>query len=330
MKHTMNPLDKLKESNRLKAEAQAKAKAHSELMNGLSRLESSQTQAFSALIRFIDGKTTKTEVVNQLEKIGTPDAFKVMSAVNDMHSTLKKLKNTDLSPVTDLLSKLVTEVSQIPKENPEIPEVDSVEINNLPDFEDYNAKLIEAVRSIDVKPVVNLPAPEVKVDAPVINLENDFTTLEKALKDVVSAIQNQVFPEPKDIDLTKVEKKLDKANEHLEKISNKSFGGGGSGGHTTPYQNDEGNPTYITLVDGKIPVSLTSGTDPSSFYVYDIEEDTTSYYGNTNVSGAWMVKKVTDTLVSYATVTNNVAVTSYTDAWTDRATLTYGRIDEAF
>lgn len=263
MKHTMNPLDKLKESNRLKAEAQAKAKAHSELMNGLSRLESSQTQAFSALIRFIDGKTTKTEVVNQLEKIGTPDAFKVMSAVNDMHSTLKKLKNTDLSPVTDLLSKLVTEVSQIPKENPEIPEVDSVEINNLPDFEDYNTKLIEAVRSIDVKPVVNLPAPEVKVDAPVINLENDFTTLEKALKDVVSAIQNQVFPEPKDIDLTKVEKKLDKANEHLKTISEKKFGGGGGGG---------GNGTPYVDATGK-PVNVVVGFDPGADITTDLSTD---------------------------------------------------------
>lgn len=259
----MNPLDKLKESNRLKAEAQAKAKAHSELMNGLSRLESSQTQAFSALIRFIDGKTTKTEVVNQLEKIGTPDAFKVMSAVNDMHSTLKKLKNTDLSPVTDLLSKLVTEVSQIPKENPEIPEVDSVEINNLPDFEDYNTKLIEAVRSIDVKPVVNLPAPEVKVDAPVINLENDFTTLEKALKDVVSAIQNQVFPEPKDIDLTKVEKKLDKANEHLKTISEKKFGGGGGGG---------GNGTPYVDATGK-PVNVVVGFDPGADITTDLSTD---------------------------------------------------------
>lgn len=326
----MNPLDKLKESNRLKAEAQAKAKAHSELMNGLSRLESSQTQAFSALIRFIDGKTTKTEVVNQLEKIGTPDAFKVMSAVNDMHSTLKKLKNTDLSPVTDLLSRLVTEVSQIPKENPEIPEIDSVEINNLPDFDEYTSRLEEAIKGIDTKPVINLPAPQVKVDAPVVNLENDFTTLEKGIKDVVESIKNIVIPEAKDLDLTPLVDEQKKSNKLLKEIADKPMGGGGSGGHTTPYQDDSGKPTYITLVDGKIPVSLTSGSDPSSFYVYNIEEDTTSYYGNTNVAGDWMVKKVTDTLVSYATVTNNVAVTSYTDAWTDRATLTYGRIDEAF
>ena len=42
-----------------------------------------------------------------------------------------------------------------------------------------------------------------------------------------------------------VEKKLDKANELLEKITNKSFGGGGSGGHTTPYQDQLGRPSYV-------------------------------------------------------------------------------------
>lgn len=326
----MKPSDILRKQ-RLEREAeQAKALRHTETLQSLSKLEQSQVQAFSALIRFLDGKTTRTEVVNQLEKIGTPDVLKVIPAVNDMHSTLKKLKNTDLTPVTKLLSELIKEVSQIPKENPEIPELESVEISNLPDFDDYNDKLIEAIKKIDVKPVVNLPTPQVKVDAPVVNVEQDFTTLQKSLKDVVSAVKNIVIPEQKELDVTPIVKEQKKSNELLQKIVEKPMGGGGSGGHTTPYQDNAGKPTYVTLVDGKIPVSLTSAGDPSSFYVYDIEESTTSYYGNTNVAGAWMLKKVTDTLVSYATETNNGSVTTYTDAWTNRATLTYGRIDEAF
>jgi len=36
------------------------------------------------------------------------------------------------------------------------------------------------------------------------------------------------------------------------------------------------------------------------------------------------------TSVFNATVSNNGAVTSYTDAWTNRATLTYQRFDQAF
>lgn len=68
----------------------------------------------------------------------------------------------------------------------------------------------------------------------------------------------------------------------------------------------------------------------ASYQINDIEESTTSYFGYTKPDGTWMVKELTDTSVSYATVTNNGAVTTYTDAWADRATLTYGRFDEAF
>lgn len=62
----------------------------------------------------------------------------------------------------------------------------------------------------------------------------------------------------------------------------------------------------------------------------DIEDGTTSYFGQTTSDGTWRVLKTTDTSVSYATVTNNGAVTSYTDAWTAKNTLNYGRFDEAF
>jgi len=325
----MNQTEILRQERLKKAELEAKDKRHTELVSAVNNQTATTIKAFNAFTKYVDRKITKTEVVNQLKQIGTPDAMKVMSAVNDMHSTLKKLKNADLTPVAKLLEDLIGEVSQIPKESPEA--VESVEINNLPDFDSYTTRIEQAVQALDVKPVVNVQAPQVTVKPADVHIEKqDFTTLEKALKQVVSAVENIVVPAQILTDVTGVEKKLDKSNDYLKKISEKSFGGGGSGGHTTPYQDDQARPSYVTLVDGKIPVSLTAGTDPSSFYVYDIEDGTTAYYGNTNVAGAWMVKKVTDTLVSYATVTNNVAVTTYTDAWTDKAILTYGRIDQAF
>lgn len=73
-----------------------------------------------------------------------------------------------------------------------------------------------------------------------------------------------------------------------------------------------------------------TGSQDVDYSVNDIEEGTTSYFGKTNSNADWLIVKVTDTSVSYATVLNNGTVTSYTDAWTDKATLTYGRKDEAF
>ena len=78
------------------------------------------------------------------------------------------------------------------------------------------------------------------------------------------------------------------------------------------------------------PSGSASASTLADFSVNDIDDGTTAYFGKTKPDGTWLVQKVTDTSVSYATVSNNGAVTSYTDAWTNKATLTYGRFDEAF
>ena len=50
----------------------------------LNALEDTVINAFNTLIRFIDGKTTKTEVVNQLKSISTPDVDKVVTAISKL------------------------------------------------------------------------------------------------------------------------------------------------------------------------------------------------------------------------------------------------------
>jgi hypothetical protein len=75
------------------------------------------------------------------------------------------------------------------------------------------------------------------------------------------------------------------------------------------------------------------------FYTEDVEEDTsnlTTYVGKQSVDGQWMIQKIVDTVVGtittttleYATVVNNATITTYADAWTDRATLTYSEIKD--
>ena len=257
----MNQTEILRQERLKKAELEAKDKRHTELVSAVNNQTATTIKAFNAFTKYVDRKITKTEVVNQLKQIGTPDAMKVMSAVNDMHSTLKKLKNTDLTPVAKLLEDLISEVSQIPKESPEA--VESVEVNNLPDFDSYTTRIEQAVQALDVKPVVNVQAPQVTVKPADVHIEKqDFTTLEKALKQVVSAVENIVIPAQIPTDMTKVEKKLDTANQHLEKISNKSFGGGGSGGHTTPYVDADGKPVYVEReADGSVPVTIVNPED---------------------------------------------------------------------
>jgi len=88
--------------------------------------------------------------------------------------------------------------------------------------------------------------------------------------------------------------------------------------------------TYDSGSDTLQPYAGTANGSSTTWSVNDISDGATSYFGKTTPDGQWQIVKVTDTSVSYATVSNNGAVTSYTDAWTNKATLTYGRFDEAF
>lgn len=94
----------------------------------LNALEDTVVQAFNALIRFMDGKTTKTEVVNQLTSISTPDVDKVVQALSKLDKDILTNK-LDLKPLEQGLNGLKRELSLIPKTLPKIPEAkDAVKV----------------------------------------------------------------------------------------------------------------------------------------------------------------------------------------------------------
>lgn len=70
------------------------------------------------------------------------------------------------------------------------------------------------------------------------------------------------------------------------------------------------------------------------YVVNDIEETGgVTYLGKEDMAGDWFIQKIdetTGTSIRFATIKNNASITSYTNAWTDRATLTYGTYAEAF
>ncbi len=315
-------LRQIHEENADKAMSSERHTAH---LRATVQVSDTVLSATSSLIKYLEGHTTKTQVVNQLKTIGTPDALKVIPEIKALHETLKNRKSTDLSEVTRLMQGILDESKKIPKELPK------AEKQQFVDYTKQFAALSEAIKAVGeiVKaqelvaeaPIVNVPETKVNVAAP------DLKPLQTGLKDVVSAVKKIVIPEHK-TDNKAVEKLLTASNKLLKGILEKPVSsGGGGGGRATPYQDSAGVPAFVELDNGAIPV--TSG-GVASYQVNDIEEATTSYFGFSTTAGDWLVKELTDTSVAYATVSNNGTVTSYTDAWTDRATLTYGRFDEAF
>ena len=89
---------------------------------------------------------------------------------------------------------------------------------------------------------------------------------------------------------------------------------------------------------GELVVS-TSASPLATYVTNDIDDgDTTTdivYIGKEDKDGAWAIQKIdstTSTLPTfqYATVTNNAGTTTYSTAWTNRASLTYQDISSAF
>ena len=77
---------------------------------------------------------------------------------------------------------------------------------------------------------------------------------------------------------------------------------------------------------------LASKNTKEIFFVNDTDEisKTLLYVGEASELGVWKIKKITgdkSLVVRYATMENNPLITSYIDAWTDRLTLTYDRIE---
>jgi hypothetical protein len=103
-----------------------------------------------------------------------------------------------------LAQKNTVEVTNFPKPT-ELPEFDTSEVVNaiksIPQAEYDNSDLIKAIKSLDLKPQVSVAAPNVHVDAPVLNIpETDFKPVIKAIK--------EAKPEPTVIDNSTLEKLL--------------------------------------------------------------------------------------------------------------------------
>ena len=91
--------------------------------------------------------------------------------------------------------------------------------------------------------------------------------------------------------------------------------------------------------DGNQITSFGSASPLATYVTNDIDDgDTTTdivYIGKEDKDGAWAIQKIdstTSTLPTfqYATVTNNAGTTTYSTAWTNRASLTYQDISSAF
>lgn len=254
---------RLKEINQARAEKTLEEVRHKELIAYEAKTQDTILMSTESLIRYLEGKVTRTEIVNQLRSIGTPDALKVIPEIQALHETLKTHENVDLSELTSVMTQLLGEAKQLPKQLPDIPEQRFVDytkqFNALNDAVKAVGKFVKDQKLVAEAPIVNVPETNVHVDAP------DLQPLQTDIKDVVKAINEIVIPEYK-TDNKEVEKLLKASNKLLKEILEKPVGrGGGGSSRVSPYESN-GIPAFVELNDGAVPVDVVGDLVPGIDY----------------------------------------------------------------
>jgi len=303
----------------LEADRKLTAEQRKQMAALVSQLDTDMINSFKVLIEFLKGNTTKTEVVNQLTSISTPDVVEVVNAVDRLDNTIKQEK-LDLAPLEAQLKLAVEQLTSIPKTLPEAPEAqESVKVSNFAEI-DFKP-LLDAVNALDLKveaPIVNVDAPKVEVAAP------DLKPIKELFTKLLAGVKAIKMPDVKveATDTKKIEDELEKQTAKLDELIKQPKGGGG-GGSGVSFQDSAGRPVRVELeADGSIP---TTGTSQSLDYSLVQFDDTSSasyeYYAYMDKDANWYIKRLT-TATNLFEFTAPVA-TSYSTVWTNRATLTY-------
>jgi hypothetical protein len=189
-------IQRIRQNNAQKTVNTFEDRKHQQLL--LSDMNTQETilKAFQALVEYMGKTTTKTELVNQLESIGTPDALEVRDAVNDLHETLKTHENTDLSEITKVMKSVLEEAKKIPKEVATLEVPSEMTVKNMPDHTADFKDLLEAVKAIKLvaeAPVVNVDAPQINIGGELKPLLDKMTEhIEKSGKAMVTQVNKPV------------------------------------------------------------------------------------------------------------------------------------------
>lgn len=220
--------------------ANRQAQAKEKLENKLAQLDMQETvvKSFAMLLDYLEGNIAKTVVVNQIKDFTTrQDAERYIQSIDSLHETLKTHKNTDITPLTEVMNRVLAEVKAIPKDKVELEIPEHEEIDYSDKFDALAKALDEvnaAIKAQDLNveaPVVNVEAPTVQVDAP--DLKPLSKDLEKAFKTAIAGIK---YPELPKFDVSEVIKQQKKTNKLLEDLPT----GGGGGGSSWPAVNGAG------------------------------------------------------------------------------------------
>lgn len=317
----MDGFDQLDQINKDKADKQLAEQRHNDQLVSNIDIQETFVKTIKSLVDFLEMHTTKTNVLNFPDKIGTPDTKKVVDALSALHDTIRTHENVDLTESTNILKSVLEELRTLPREFPE---------TKIPDALDYSDKFTMLEKALKVLDKT-LKEKDLSVEAPIVNVKpTDVTVNAPDLKPLTSeiniafakAIKAIVIPEYK-TDNKEVEKQLKQLNKSFDaflKAPYPSSGGGGSG-RVSPYQDSNSIPAFVTLSNGSIPVVvnpllLLSKIDTTS--TSGVTYIGKAAIGSSTASAVWQIKKLdTNTLALDKTWAGSG---NFDNVWDNRAT----------
>lgn len=304
-------------------------------------------QTLQGVVKFLGQYKPEVSISNPQE---IPDIKPVVDSVTGLIQESSK-SNADFTKVVAGLNKVNTTLSKLPTEYPE---------TKIPEPINYTKQLLAIEKAAGTAPVFSIPKTEVNIPDYSKELKSlqkavegikippvpktDFSSVEKAVKEVKETIKNLRFPVAnyvlpfKDINGAATQVQLD-ADGNLPIPSS----GGG-----TQYQEDTGHTTgdtgTLTLaVRNDAQIARTSAnSDYSSIAVDDVgrpivasaaystrideASGTVTYLGNAlcgtaTSAAAWQIKKIDSS--SGVAITFADGDPQFNNVWSDRASLTY-------
>lgn len=202
--------------------------------------------AVKSLMAFQAQHQPKVSVTNQKlpTSISTPDVQLVVDALENLKQPIQDNKLDD-TKIIDALNQLNDSITKLPTEFPQLPEpIEEVTVKNQPDYTKQFDSLGKAIRSIDVKPVVNIPE-----DKP-----DDYTPVLDSLSNVVQAVRAIKIPKPAVTDLTPL---VEATTAVQTTIENLKFP---VANYVLPFKDSTGKATQVQLdSNGNIPTASSGG-----------------------------------------------------------------------
>lgn len=276
---------------------------HDEVLTGLDRVQRAVLQGHQANIAALATIEPNVTVKNQIDAATPKDINKVVATIQDLIAVQKKQKPTDLAPLVKAVNQLVPLLRNLPKQI-DIPDNDTVEVTNLGELRVVLEDILLSLRAAnereaaEAEKTITVTAPDVVIQ----EREFDLSPITAAQDRIVEAINASKVVIPPDDD-TEI---LTALAEVKDTIANLRF----------PIPN--------------VP------TDPLIRYkTADVEEVdgtgnplTVKYYGMITNDGGWMIMR-DDSTSTPRQIRYAGGFRDYPDAWTSRATLTYGYLYNA-